>query len=167
MDVTLRPVESGDLALLFEFQRDPVANRMAAFTAADPEDRAAFDEHWRDLLADPATVSRAIVVDDENGPGKLPTSRVAGHVLAFPHKGQTEVTYWIDPALWSHGVASAALAHFLLDVTTRPLRARVVADNAASLRVLHRCGFTDVGTEVNFANARGADVKEILLELPA
>lgn len=165
MDVTLRPVQSGDLTHFFEFQRDPEANRMAAFAAANPEDRSSFDEHWSDLLADTASVSRTIIVDDEDGPGQLPSSRVAGYLLAFPHKGQTEVTYWIDPGLWGRGVASAALAHFLLDVTQRPLRARVVADNAPSLRVLHRSGFVDIDSEVNYANAREAEVKEIILEL--
>lgn len=165
MDVTLRPVETGDLPYFFEFHRDPAANRMAAFAAKDPEDRNAFDSHWNSLRADPDSVTRTIIVEDENGPGVLPTSRVAGHVVAFGHQGQTEVTYWIDPALWGRGVASAALANFLLDVTQRPLRARVVEDNAPSLRVLHRSGFTDIDSEVNYANARGAEVKEIILEL--
>ncbi len=165
MDVTLRPVDSGDLTHFFEFQRDSEANRMAAFAAKNPEDRNSFDDEWTSLLADSASVARTIVVDDEDGPGRLPSSRVAGHVIAFPHGGQTEVTYWIDPALWGRGVASAALAHFLIDVSQRPLRARVVADNAASLRVLHRSGFTDIGSEVNYANAREAEVKEIILEL--
>lgn len=165
MDVTLRPVETGDLPYFFEFHRDPAANRMAAFAAKDPEDRNAFDSHWADLLADANSVARTIVVENHDGPGTLSASRVGGHVVAFGHQGQTEVTYWIDPALWGHGVASAALANFLLDVTQRPLRARVVADNAPSLRVLHRSGFTDIGSEVNYANARGEEVKEIILEL--
>ncbi len=165
MDVTLRPVESGDLTYFFDFQRDPEANKMAAFAATDPEDRAAFDEHWNSLLSDAESVSRAIVVDNEGGPGVRASSRVAGYVVAFPHQEQTEIAYWIDPALWGRGVVSAALAHFLIDVTQRPLRARVVADNAAALRVLHRSGFTDIDSELNYANARDAEVKEIILEL--
>ena len=165
MDVTLRPVESGDLAHFFEFQRNPKANLMAAFTPVDPEDRAAFDARWAEKFADSRVEAATIVVDGADGPGSVRTSRVAGSIVSFPHDGATEITYWIDPAFWGHGVASAALAMFLVDYPTRPLRARVVADNAASLRVLHRCGFKDVGTEVNFANARGADVTEVLLEL--
>ena len=41
--VTLREVQPADLPFFFEHQRDPVAVRMAAFTAADPDDRAAFE----------------------------------------------------------------------------------------------------------------------------
>jgi hypothetical protein len=41
--VALRPVDDSDLDVLFEQVRDPESVRMAAFTAADPDDRAAFD----------------------------------------------------------------------------------------------------------------------------
>lgn len=165
MDVTLRPVEPGDLALFFDFHRDPDANRMAAFTAADPEDRAGFNDRWDMILSEPGHVNRTIIAKVAQTPGAHPEERVAGYVLTFPHEGALEVTYWIDPALWGHGLASAALAHFLVDMTERPLRARVVEDNAASLRVLRRCGFTEVGTESNYANARGTNVTEILFQL--
>lgn len=43
--VALRPVEDADLDTLFEKMRDPESVRMAAFTAEDPDDRAAFDAH--------------------------------------------------------------------------------------------------------------------------
>lgn len=165
MDVTLRAVEHGDLNHFFEFQRNPDANVMAAFTPEDPEDRAAFDERWRTALGNSSVVVDTIIVSDIDGPGTVSTTRVGGYVMAFPHHNTTEVTYWIDPSLWGHGIASAALAHFLVDVTVRPLRARVVTDNAASLRILRRCGFSEVGTEVNFANARGVEVTEVLFEL--
>jgi len=41
----LRPVKATDRAAIFEMMRDPEAVRMAAFTAADPDDREAFDAH--------------------------------------------------------------------------------------------------------------------------
>ncbi|MEU4561792.1 hypothetical protein AB0F72_25700 [Actinoplanes sp. NPDC023936] len=36
---------------------------------------------------------------------------------------------------------------------------------AASLRVLRRAGFTPVGTDVGFANARSAEIEETILRL--
>jgi len=62
--IALRPLRDADLPTLFEFQRDPVACHMAAFTHADPDDRAAFDAHWARILSNPGIVNRTIV--DEN-----------------------------------------------------------------------------------------------------
>jgi hypothetical protein len=42
-EIRLRLIEDADLDLLFAHRRDPAANRMAAFGARDPSDRAAFD----------------------------------------------------------------------------------------------------------------------------
>ena len=39
------------------------------------------------------------------------------------------------------------------------------ADNAGSLRVLQKCGFIIVRHETAFAEARGEEVEEIVLEL--
>ena len=47
----------------------------------------------------------------------------------------------------------------------RPLHARAASDNAGSLRVLRKAGFQVVGTEVAWANARGAEIEETLLRL--
>ncbi|HWM50130.1 MAG TPA: hypothetical protein VNO76_02120, partial [Thermoplasmata archaeon] len=52
-EIRLRPVEDRDLPIFFEFQRDPVANQMAAFTPKDPEDRVAFQSHWVRIRSDP------------------------------------------------------------------------------------------------------------------
>ena len=38
-------------------------------------------------------------------------------------------------------------------------------DNAGSIRVLDECGFRLVGTERGFANARGAEIEELLFVL--
>lgn len=61
--VTLRPIADGDLPILFEQQRAPVAVWMAAFTAKDPSDWAAFRAHWAKVLADPSVTNRIILVD--------------------------------------------------------------------------------------------------------
>jgi RimJ/RimL family protein N-acetyltransferase len=51
-DVALRPIDEADLDALFDQMRDPESVRMAAFTAENPDDRAAFDDteitYWID-----------------------------------------------------------------------------------------------------------------------
>ena len=89
----------------------------------------------------------------------------AGHVSSYVGDVGLEVTYWLGREYWGRGIASAALQAFLLVQTHRPLRGRAAADNAASLRVLERCGFARVGQARGFANARQAEIDEILLEL--
>ncbi|MBB3095984.1 RimJ/RimL family protein N-acetyltransferase [Actinoplanes campanulatus] len=153
--VVLRPIEDADLDGLFAMMRDPVAVRMAAFTAADPDDRAAFDAHMAKVLAAPGVTNRAIIVD----------GRLAGSVAAFVMDGDTEVTYWIDRALWGRGIAGRALALLLAEVTVRPVFARAASDNAGSLTVLRRAGFQIIGTDVGYANGRKGDVEETILRL--
>ena len=58
-----------------------------------------------------------------------------------------------------------ALALLLELVTARPLYARAASDNAASLRVLHKCGFKAVGTEKSFGAGRNEDIEETILRL--
>ena len=153
--VALRPVEDGDLDALFEQMRDPEGVRMAAFTHEDPDDRNAFDAHMARVRSSPGITMRAVTCD----------GRLAGSIAAFPAEGQTEVTYWIDRAAWGKGIATRALALLLDLVTTRPVHARAASDNAGSLRVLQKCGFQPVGTEISFAAARNDDIEETILRL--
>lgn len=81
--------------------------------------------------------------------------------------GQTEVTYWIDRALWERGIATRALALLLELAPARPLYARAVSDNAGPLRVLQKCGFQPAGTETSFAAGRNEDIEEAILRLDA
>ena len=154
-NVQLRLVADSDLPIFFEHQRDPLGVHMAAFTIQDPDDRAAFDDHWRRLLSDPTILMRTIEVNGQP----------AGHVSSYVGDVGLEITYWLGREYWGRGIASAALQAFLLVQTHRPLRGRAAADNAASLRVLERCGFARVGQARGFANARQAEIDEILLEL--
>lgn len=54
---------------------------------------------------------------------------------------------------------------FLSRIQERPVYARVEALNTASLRVLEKCGFIRIGTNRDFANARGKEIEEVLLKL--
>lgn len=154
-DVALRPIEDSDLDALFDQMRDPESVRMAAFTAKDPDDRAAFDAHMAKVRAAPDVTMRAVVHRD----------RLVGHIASFVQDGDTEITYWIDRSVWGQGIAGQALALLLDTVATRPLHARAASDNLGSLKVLQRAGFTVIGTEVSYANARDADIEETILRL--
>ena len=59
-EVVLREIVAADLPIFFAQQLDPVANRMAAFTANDPADRERFDAHWAKILGDETTVDRTV-----------------------------------------------------------------------------------------------------------
>jgi RimJ/RimL family protein N-acetyltransferase len=153
--VELREVRDSDLPRFFEHQMDADALRMAAFTAADPADRVAFERHWARVRSDSSVTVRAIEVD----------GRVAGHVAAFERDGAPEVTYWMGKEYWGRGIATWALGELLALIPARPLYGRAAADNRASIRVLVKCGFTRIGQERAFANARGGEIEEVILVL--
>ncbi|MEU8840418.1 GNAT family N-acetyltransferase [Streptomyces roseus] len=155
MVVSLRPVHPGDLPVFFRHMSDPESNRMAAFTAEDPTDRARFDAHWEGILASPDVVTRTVLADGV----------VVGHAAVYGEPGRREVTYFIDRGHWGRGIATAALRGLLAEVSERPLLARTAADNTGSVRVLEKCGFKVVGRDRGFANARGAEIDELVLRL--
>lgn len=152
-DIQLREIEEADLDIFFAHQQDEGAVYMAAFTAKDPSDRAAFDAHWQRNMANKENTNRTILVNGE----------VAGHVASFVMFGDLEVTYWIDRAYWGQGVATRALADFLEHVQKkRPIHGRAAKDNLGSIRVLEKCGFKKIGEDKGFANARGEEIFEII-----
>jgi RimJ/RimL family protein N-acetyltransferase len=157
VEVRLRPVEDTDLPIFFQHQLDPDAIHMAAFTHKDPSDRDAFDAHWRRIRNDTRITTRTILVD----------GRVVGHVATFVDDefGKQEVTYWIGKEHWGRGIATRALSRFLLEFTTRPIYGRAAKDNLASIRVMEKCGFRITGQDRGFANARGKEIDEVILEL--
>lgn len=154
-EVTLREVVASDLPIFFAQQLDPVAIRMAAFTAKDPTDEGRFAAHWAKILADDTTINRTVLVAAE----------VVGHVACFEQCGEYEVTYWLGREFWGRGIATAALAALLREVSIRPLHGCAASDNLASIRVLEKCGFVIVGSDRGFANARGAEIEEVILRL--
>jgi RimJ/RimL family protein N-acetyltransferase len=155
----LRAVAEGDLAAFFEQQQDAVARWMAAFTPKDPPEWAAFAAKWAKILGNETGTARTIVCG----------GRVAGNCLSFiaPWSGQREVSYWIGREYWGQGVATKALTAFIERLADRPLYARAAADNIASIRVLEKCGFIPIGRDRGFAEARGEEIEEVILELRA
>lgn len=153
--VLLRPIDDADLDAVFEFERDPEAIRMAAFTSGAPDDRPAFDARMTRIRTDPTVLTLAIEVDGD----------LVGTIATFEMEGDREVTYWIDRAHWGRGIAGRALDAILALERTRPLSARAASDNASSLRVLERAGFVRTGTDISFAPGRAAEIEETLLRL--
>jgi RimJ/RimL family protein N-acetyltransferase len=149
-EVQLRDVEADDLPPFFENQRDPVAVAMVAYQSRD---RAAFAQHWAKIMTDTTSLKMTIVVDGQ----------VAGNINSWASDGKREVGYWLDRAFWGRGIATAALTAFLRLEQTRPLHAGVAKHNAASLRVLEKCGFTISGFEDESHDGR--NVPFVLLTL--
>jgi RimJ/RimL family protein N-acetyltransferase len=150
--IRLRDVEAGDLALLFEHQRDPIAVAMVAFHSRDA---MAFAEHWTKLLADQTILKKTVIVDGQ----------VAGHIGSWTSDGKREIGYWLDRAFWGRGIATEAISAYLLLEPIRPLHAEVAQHNTASLRVLHKCGFKLTRSVEESSN--DADASHVLLTLTA
>jgi RimJ/RimL family protein N-acetyltransferase len=144
----LREVVEADLPIFYEHQRDPEAAAMAAFP---PRDRDAFMAHWAKTLADASALTRTVVSDGE----------VAGNIGCWEDDGRMLVGYWIGREFWGRGLATQALAELVGLVAARPLHAYVAKSNVASIRVLEKCGFVEVGGHT------GDDgIEELFLELP-
>ncbi|UYK39862.1 GNAT family N-acetyltransferase [Microbacterium terricola] len=153
--IELRDLDEDDLDAVFEMMRDPDAVAMAAFTADDPDDRAAFDA-WIEGERSSAGVWLQVVT--ENG-------GFAGTAASFTVDGDREVTVWIARNAWRRGVATAALRLLVAHEPERPLYARVAAPNAAAIAVLEREGFTEVSRGPEFAPGLGRDVDELVFAL--
>jgi RimJ/RimL family protein N-acetyltransferase len=151
-DVRLREVAEADLPILFENERDPEANRMAAFP---PRDWEAFTAHWRKVLANQTNLARTVLVG----------GRVAGNVGSWDEGGVRHVGYWIGREFWGRGVATRALSALLDEDRARPVRAHVVKHNVGSIRVLEKCGFTLVGEDRAPVREPEEPVEEVVYEL--
>jgi RimJ/RimL family protein N-acetyltransferase len=152
-ELTYRPASVADIPSLVQLHMDGESRLLAAFvTPATAEIHAA---KWQQVLSDPA--NRVYVIDS--------AGVVVGQIGSFWRGCDREVTYWIDRRLWGRGIARAALAYLLTVDHTRPLFARVAADNTRSVRVLERSGFVLVGSDRGFAAARGMEIEELIYRL--
>ena len=155
-ELLLSDVVNDDLPIFFAQQVNKEANHMAAFTAKDPTNQAAFTAHWQRILTDETVIIKTITC----------AGQVAGSVSSYEEEGKPEVTYWLGKEYWGKGIATWALQAFLAHTNKRrPIYARVAKDNLGSRRVLEKCGFTVINESTGFANARGQEIEELLLEL--
>ncbi|MBS0197356.1 MAG: GNAT family N-acetyltransferase [Planctomycetes bacterium] len=136
-DLRLRPTAPADLPTLYEFQSDPQSNTMAG---TKPRTRDAFFAVWERIFTDPAVNSRIIEIQSDRG------VEIVGGISCFQADGHNCVGYWIARPYWGRGFASRALALFLAEEPRRPLHATIARNNAASRRILEKCGFRCVGS---------------------
>jgi RimJ/RimL family protein N-acetyltransferase len=143
----LRDVVEEDLPAFYEHQRDPEAAAMAAFPSRD---REAFMAHWAKTLANESNLLWTIESKGE----------VAGNIGCWKADGHTFVGYWIGRDYWGRGLATQALAELVGMVEARPLHAHVASSNVASIRVLEKNGFVEVGR-----HTADDGIEELVLEL--
>jgi RimJ/RimL family protein N-acetyltransferase len=106
--------------------------------------------HWAKTLADDSALTWTIVADGE----------VAGNIGCWEADGRRFVGYWIGREFWGRGLATQALAELVGLVEARPLYAHVVTSNVASIRVLEKNGFVEVGR-----HAADDGIEELVMEL--
>lgn len=138
-EVTIRPWTLSDAGALQRLADDASVSRYMTrdfpcpYTAQDA--RSWLGEAARD---EPPQMY-AILADGEiaGGGGVEPHNET--------HSGVAITGYWLGKAYWGRGIATAAL-RLLVDVGRergyRRMQANVFAPNAASSRVLEKCGFT-------------------------
>ena len=75
-------------------------------------------------------------------------------------RGQSEIGYWVAPALWNTGIASEAVRALVAanPLGNRTIFAEVFQDNAGSARVLSHAGFEYLGDAESWSVARNAMV---------
>ncbi|MET0424619.1 MAG: GNAT family N-acetyltransferase [Actinoplanes sp.] len=146
--VALRDTTHADVEAFFAHEQDPEAARRANFTSRD---RADFFHHWEHRILNDDTVDcQTVTVDGET----------AGNLVAWWQDGRRTVGYWLGREFWGRGIGTSALRQFLEREQIRPLYADADVGNAASIRLLLRCGFEHVETLKN------GDVEYVLLKLP-
>jgi RimJ/RimL family protein N-acetyltransferase len=151
-EVRLREMSEGDMPVLFEHQRDPESNRMAAFP---PRTRDAFDAHFKKVRADPQNIMLTVLYEEQ----------VAGSIMSWVHADERLVGYWIGREFWGRGIATRALTELLRLVKERPLYALVATHNGGSVRVLQKNGFVILGEEEGLPAADGTAIREYRMKL--
>jgi RimJ/RimL family protein N-acetyltransferase len=132
----------------FEQERDPIANRMAAYPA---KDEASFMSLWKNKIRGEDRALMQTILCNEC---------VAGSIECWEKDGKWLVGYWIGREYWGKGIATAALRKFLGHVKKRPLHAYVSNHNKASFRVLEKCRFTVLGRGTFFSEVHGHEIEE-------
>ena len=128
--------------------------RLVPFSAADVADMRAgrHQDRWHPDYPRRDDVDAASMVgsgSDPWGPRHIVLDRLAvGSIGCFgpPVDGETEIGYGLVEAARGRGIATEAVTA-LIAATERAgvrLRASVAPDNTASLRVLAKCGFTEL-----------------------
>lgn len=149
---------------MFAIGCDPVACEMAG---VKPRTREVFEARWREVFADPKISTRVIEVV---GAGNA--REFAGSISVFQAPSESggesrdNIGYWLAREHWGKGIASRAVAMFLLEEKRRPLHATAAMTNLASHRVLSKNGFVFAGSHMGTETERymAREVGEFVLK---
>lgn len=151
----LRPIRASDAGLIALYAGD---ERVARNTTSVPHPLPpGTAEAFIARVRDPEHAEDVWVMDGTRAGG----GEVMGLIgLERMDRNQTEIGYWVAPAYWNTGVASAAVDAILKanPQGARTVFASVFQDNAVSARVLTNCGFRYLGDAETFSVARKANV---------
>jgi ribosomal-protein-alanine N-acetyltransferase len=146
--LTLRPFVEADAEPLFTHASNPNATRFTlwehhkstADTLAFVRDYA--QQRYREGVAEPYAIT--LTPDLAN-----PVGSCGCFWSSQPNKVM-ELGYWLAEPFWGRGIAveacRAVLNHAFREITPERIQARVIAGNAASVRVLEKLGFQYEGT---------------------
>lgn len=151
----LRPLNAADAGRITLYARDP---RVARNTASIP--------HPLPPGTTEAFIARAQSPDRTGDVWAMDATPAGGPdlmgVIGMERldRQQSELSFWVAPAHWNSGLASAALTALIAanPQAARTFFATVFQDNPASARVLTNCGFAYLGDAETFCVARGARV---------
>jgi RimJ/RimL family protein N-acetyltransferase len=152
---SLRPLRKSDTGLLHMYAGD---ERVARFSRSIP--------HPMPPGAAESFVARALAEDRSEDVWAMDgAAQGLGELLGVitlqrMDREQSQIGYWVAPALWNSGIASEAV-QALLSANPQGCKtvfAEVFQDNAGSARVLTNAGFEYIGDAEAFSVARGAKV---------
>lgn len=167
--VRLRPLRRADVADWRAARLSDEHILRAVEPTGDPDwERGSSARAFRRVLrgaraaaADGHAATAAIELD-----GRFAGQMTLGSIRPFP-VATCWAGYWVGSAHWGGGVATAALALACDHATAlgmHRIEATVLADNAASRKVLERCGFREVGVVREAFHIDGAWRDHLLLE---
>ncbi len=122
-----------------------------------PRDAENFTAHWRRILADTDIVVKVILRRRKHWPGQI---------TCFPLDDKHFVGYWLGQAFWGRASRRELWNFFSKKSRAAPCTyAHAATSNAASIRVLQKCGFVLQKIELAPADARNLECEEALLVL--
>ena len=151
----LRPVQKSDAGLIGHYAAD---ERVARGTRSIPHPLPpGTTEGFVARAMDPERTEDVWVIDGS----KSSKSEVLG-VVSLERMGndQSEIFFWVAPAIWNTGVATQAV-QAMIDANphgARTIFAEVFQDNPGSARVLTNCGFQYLGDAEAYSVARRNNV---------
>ena len=149
----LRPLRTSDVGLMTLYASD---RRVAEMTTKIP--------HPLPPGASEAFVAQAMRSDTDEAVWAMDATEFGGSellgVISLTHmdRGQSEIGYWVAPAMWNTGFASEAVGALIAanPLNNSTIFGSVFQDNAGSARVLTNAGFEYLGDAEAFSVARGA-----------